>query len=98
MLASSPCGLFASEDCSSHPRLARRNQHLCPLAPRVQNVVLAMAQPFSLFPVSLASFHNPWFQFDFVYKVGFFFFLAFCFLNKPKSKTNQVSSIAFPFF
>lgn len=27
--------------------------------------------------------------------VFFFFFLAFCFLNKPKSKTNQVSSIAF---
>lgn len=28
-------------------------------------------------------------------KLVFFFFLAFCFLNKPKSKTNQVSSIAF---
>ena len=44
---------------------------------------------------------NPWFQFDFVYKVGFlsfffFFFLAFCFLNKPKSKTNPVCSIALP--
>ena len=25
------------------------------------------------------------------------FFFAFCFLNKPKSKTNQVSSVAFPF-
>lgn len=53
------------------------------------------------FPIILASFHNPWFQFDFVYKVVcllFFFFLAFCFLNKPKSKTNQVCPCSSPLF
>lgn len=52
------------------------------------------------FPIILASFHNPWFQFDFVYKVVclLFFFLAFCFLNKPKSKTNQVCPCSSPLF
>lgn len=53
------------------------------------------------FPIILASFHNPWFQFDFVYKVVcllVFFFLAFCFLNKPKSKTNQCVLVALLFF
>lgn len=96
MLVSSQCwAVVASEHCSSHPDLLEETSTF-PLAPCVQNVVSALAQPFSLFPISLASFHNPWFQFDFVYKVVFFF-LAFCFLNKPKSKTNQVSSIALPF-
>lgn len=70
----------ASGRCSSHLSSPEETS-ASPLAPHVQNVVLALAQPFPLFPLILASFHNPWFQFDFVYKVGFFFFFGFLFFK-----------------
>lgn len=70
------------------------NRTLCPSCPNlpeepallsssyVQMWYWPWPSPFP-FPTILASFHNPWFQFDFVYKVvcWYFFFLAFCFLN-----------------
>lgn len=62
------------EHCVQSPQICQKKPAPLSRGSCVQNVVLALAQPSPLLPIILASFHNPWFQFDFVYKVGFFFF------------------------
>lgn len=57
VLASVWCGaVSASEHCVPAAPDVPEETSTCPLAPCVQNVVLALAQPFP-FPTSLASFH-----------------------------------------
>lgn len=100
VLASVWCGaVSASQHCVQLPQVCQKKPAPVPRLP-VFRMWYWLWPSLSPSPQVLPLSINPWFQFDFVYKVGFlsffFFFLAFCFLNKPKSKTNPVCSIALP--
>ena len=100
MLASVWCGpCLPVNTVFSCPRRARRNQHLSPGSLCSEcgigsGPAFPLPHKSCLFP--LIRGFSLTLYIKLVFFPFFFFFLAFCFLNKPKSKTNPVCSIALP--